>query len=73
MGNEKILQGGFRKPVFPDTLKIKCGSWLACDGAVSGNEALAERPPSQASQLPQILAYICCYAEPGRSLATCLK
>ncbi|TLG90040.1 hypothetical protein FEM54_19495 [Pseudomonas edaphica] len=31
----------------------KCGSWLACDGAVSVDAFVTDTPPSQASQLPQ--------------------
>ena len=52
MGNEKILQGGFRKAVFPDTLKIKCGSWLACDGALSGQGAILKGRHSRQAPSP---------------------
>ena len=30
-----------------------CGSWLACDRGVSASLFITDRPPSQASQLPQ--------------------
>jgi hypothetical protein len=39
------------------TLKIHCGSWLACDSGVSVPVVLADSPSSQASQLPHFDLY----------------
>ena len=38
-------------------MKIKCGSWLACESGGSGNDASTDTPPSRASPLPQELRY----------------